>query len=293
MKNLLQISLVSLFTLTYTLSAQAQCSLPDASDLSIVSYDMSDQIFCFVGCAVGFSTPALEDGAYCITWDFGNGGTMTGNSGDEIFSCFNEPGTHIVNLMLTCCDDPGDFMVYTQAIDIVCWETPSCAVPPSVSFTTTIDTFFSPNIICWGCSAEVCGTVLFSDLPADFPFSPELLCMDIEFSNGESFQGVPLGECRTSCYGMDSEGSVCITVYCCEDPDINFTSCSDFTLCEPVDVPGCTYVTADNYNPNATVDDGSCILTCTNDCDGDVNGDGTVSVADILILLTQFGAICE
>jgi hypothetical protein len=54
------------------------------------------------------------------------------------------------------------------------------------------------------------------------------------------------------------------------------------------DVPGCTNYTACNYDATATLDDGSCEYTsCV--CQGDVNGDGAITVADILIILSEFG----
>ena len=48
---------------------------------------------------------------------------------------------------------------------------------------------------------------------------------------------------------------------------------------------GCTDSNATNYNPNAVVDDGSCLV----DCAGDVNGDGAVTVGDLLQILAEFG----
>lgn len=48
--------------------------------------------------------------------------------------------------------------------------------------------------------------------------------------------------------------------------DSEFSLVSSFTTAEAADVPGCTDDTAFNYNPNATVDDGSCepvIMGCT------------------------------
>jgi hypothetical protein len=46
--------------------------------------------------------------------------------------------------------------------------------------------------------------------------------------------------------------------------------------------------TACNYDATSTIDDGSCEFTsCL--CPADVNGDGVISVADILELLGQFG----
>ena len=47
-------------------------------------------------------------------------------------------------------------------------------------------------------------------------------------------------------------------------------------------------VMACNYDPSAIFDDGSC-ESCS--CPGDVDGDGTVGVADILGVLSEFG--CE
>lgn len=57
---------------------------------------------------------------------------------------------------------------------------------------------------------------------------------------------------------------------------------------------GCTYAQALNYSEFAIIDDGSCLFPpCISECSGDVNGDFSVSIADILILLSNFGIICE
>ena len=54
------------------------------------------------------------------------------------------------------------------------------------------------------------------------------------------------------------------------------------------DVPGCTNATACNYEATANIDDGSCEYeSCV--CQGDVNGDGAITVADILLILSDFG----
>ena len=97
------------------------------------------------------------------------------------------------------------------------------------------------------------------------------------------------------------------------DADITFIG-----LCEGLTAtPGCMDSTACNYNPDATVDDGSCEFTscagCTDDaacnydatatlddgsceyascgCPGDLDGDGQVSVADVLLFLSDFGCM--
>ena len=60
---------------------------------------------------------------------------------------------------------------------------------------------------------------------------------------------------------------------------------------------GCTDATAGNFNPIATIDDGSCGEGCDpagdSTCQADNDGDGIITVSDLLILLAEFGATCE
>ena len=60
---------------------------------------------------------------------------------------------------------------------------------------------------------------------------------------------------------------------------------------------GCTDAEAANFNPFANVDDGSCGEACDpsgdSTCQADNDGDGVITVTDLLILLGEFGAECE
>ena len=55
---------------------------------------------------------------------------------------------------------------------------------------------------------------------------------------------------------------------------------------------GCTYPGADNYNAEAVWDDGSCVYQGAGSCPTDVNNNGTTEVQDILLLLGAFGSEC-
>ncbi|MEZ4800433.1 MAG: hypothetical protein R2809_11820 [Flavobacteriales bacterium] len=57
-------------------------------------------------------------------------------------------------------------------------------------------------------------------------------------------------------------------------------------------VPGCTYAVATNYNPMATLDDGSCTFETASSCPGDLDGNGIITVVDLIEFLNVFGTIC-
>jgi len=60
--------------------------------------------------------------------------------------------------------------------------------------------------------------------------------------------------------------------------------------CESSSCAGCTVSVACNYDSTATIDDGSCEFTsCA--CTGDINGDGVITVADVLLVLSEFGCL--
>jgi len=56
---------------------------------------------------------------------------------------------------------------------------------------------------------------------------------------------------------------------------------------------GCTYPNANNFDPNAILDNGSCIfLPCVQSCPADINSDGLVNSGDLLQLLASYGTMC-
>ena len=71
--------------------------------------------------------------------------------------------------------------------------------------------------------------------------------------------------------------------------------CLDFDddgICNVDEINGCTYPDADNFNAEATEDDGTCTFPqgppASDGCP-DIDGDGVVAIGDLLALLGQFG----
>ena len=114
------------------------------------------------------------------------------------------------------------------------------------------------------------------------------------------------GEFTNRYFEVPSDGNATIGVVCynscdaCEGGDGGgggSDPCEhDFNnngICDEDDVLGCTYAAAENYNPQATMDDGSCEITIDDGCTGDLDGDGVVTVNDLLQMLGVFGDTCE
>jgi len=105
-----------------------------------------------------------------------------------------------------------------------------------------------------------------------------------------------VGECGGSCTeDVDGDGV-------CDDVDdcIGFvdalgvcggdcmSDCNNNGICDEQEIEGCTYEGAINYNPIALIDDGMCEFACA----GDLNGDGWIALADMLIFLTYYNGPC-
>ena len=65
-------------------------------------------------------------------------------------------------------------------------------------------------------------------------------------------------------------------------------------ICDDQELYGCTYIDATNYDPTATVDDGTCVYEgAFNDCPSDLNGNGSVGSEDLLLFLADYDTLCE
>ena len=89
----------------------------------------------------------------------------------------------------------------------------------------------------------------------------------------------------------------CIAPGCTDPMACNYSECAtcdNGVLCS-YGCNGCMYPNASNYDPNATVEDGSCTfeIAPSTSCQSDIDNDGQVAVSDILIVLGEFGSTCS
>lgn len=112
-------------------------------------------------------------------------------------------------------------------------------------------------------------------------------CTDSTACNYNAEATLDDATCEFAQEGFDCEGN-CVVGEDCEGTcggSVEIDQCGicggDGTTCL-----GCTNPSATNYDPTATVDDGTCLAP---ECLGDLNIDGLITVADILVMLGDFG----
>ena len=127
---------------------------------------------------------------------------------------------------------------------------------------------------------------------------------------------------ETGLFEVSWTGAVVLSLFGSSFPIGDFTFSQVIQILpNPNPIPGCTYSGASNFSPLANDDDGSCLIEgCTDpeadnyhpifnaddgscdygnggtggnaDCPSDLNGDNLIGVADLLILLGEFGIMC-
>ena len=135
------------------------------------------------------------------------------------------------------------------------------------------------------CLADGCYTIAVTE--GDWPG-------EISWNVAGAFGGIVSGVAAETVSFNVGSGDACV-VGCDIPAACNYnadTNISDITLCVFDGCSGCTYESATNYTDGAVIDDGSCDFQIANPCPADLNGDGSVSTADLLEFLTAFGQIC-
>ena len=98
-----------------------------------------------------------------------------------------------------------------------------------------------------------------------------------------------LGVCAGDCAADADDDGICDDVdFCVGTPEQCCTDYNQNGLCDAAEVVGCTFEGALNFDPMATMDNGSC-----QSCLGDLNLDGTINLGDLLDLLSVYNTDCD
>ena len=129
---------------------------------------------------------------------------------------------------------------------------------------------------------------------ATLEYIPEILALSLTTPLGNGNDDP--GNWQASWVDNGTPGAPNSSAFGCNDPmACNFNAnaiLGDDSQCT-FDCAGCTYPNADNFTAGATQEDGSCLFTVANDCPADLNQDGAVTTADLLVFLVDFGGSCE
>ena len=126
-------------------------------------------------------------------------------------------------------------------------------------------------------------------------------CMDPEAdnydanANVEGFCSYPTEGCTDAAAAnynaaaLIDDGS-CLYPGCTDPTALNYDPSANFDSGCILPLEGCTDPQAENYNPLANTNDGSCEYTPP--CPGDLNGDGTININDLLDFFQIYGSDC-
>ncbi len=154
-----------------------------------------------------------------------------------------------------------------------------------------------PNEGCTDASAvNYDGTALVDDGSCLF-----LGCMDPEADNYDAnanvsgFCSYPVEGCTDAAAANYDDTAIindgsCLYPGCTDPTALNYDPAANFDSGCILPLVGCTDPQAENYNPLANTNDGSCEYTPP--CPGDLNGDGTININDLLDFFQIYGSDC-
>ena len=186
-------------------------------------------------------------------------------------------------------DDTCDF---TSCLVFGCNDANACNFDPDVDFNDGSCTYASFPFDCNdACVNDDDGDGICNELEVEGCTDDDACNFAMEATDdaGNCEYAEAYYDCDGNCLDDADNDGICDDV----DPCVGGPEecCSDYNqnnLCDATEAVGCTFPGAPNYDPVATMDNGTCLFSCY----GDLNGDGHIQLTDLLDLLQFFGLYC-
>ena len=195
------------YVICHDITIDCACELPNDADLelNLVGSDINCKS---LGACVLFPV-GTDVASLCIDWSWGDGSTQTESAAFCPLHNYACSGVYDVCATIYCCDDPTNVVTICGVYTIDC----PCDLP-SVEFNVNVND---------DCSAD-----------ADLIFGADIVCPEeicFEWTVVEPGVGVvSTGTGAHFDFPGDGVYQICLTVFCCNDPSINYS------LCQLVDI---------------------------------------------------------
>ena len=283
--------------------AAVACLEPGCYQFSV---DVSQGMYNYeIGWSLGGVEPVGLSGAWNDVAEF-----TVGDGGDDL-GCMDESACNFDASAL--CDDGS--CCYDLCVDLTMTDSFGDGWNNATMTLTNPNTGYTQDFTLSDGEAEtvvLCLEPGCYDVVVTGGFYPSEVGWTLDYNGAGSFGGAPhdgyftlevVVGCTDSYACNYNPDATCSDSSCqypgCLDPSAcnynSMTMCGDASLCD-YGCAGCTYPLATNYDPAATMDDGSCqfdVAPPPNDCSSDLDGDGQIAVNDLLIVLGQFGESCD
>ena len=167
---------------------------------------------CPQGCSIGFNCPIIDTDKYCVLWEFGDGATYDVANACPIH-CYTCSGVYDVCLTVFCCEDPTQSTTVCHQVEVDC-----CTLPAQ----TDVD--FVLNSID-GCTVSV--DLILPDILCSTD-----VCWSWDMGDGNVYTGT---SGFTHTYATSGVYTVCLNVFCCNNPNEGYTICQTFQADCPTD----------------------------------------------------------
>lgn len=237
--------------------------------------------FCASGCEAlfdGFLPSGYNPDVHCVRISFGDGAEVqfSGVPPLPVRRCYDplqwNATLPVACIEILCCQDQTVLSSHCETLDFACFENPidpfdpvdpdpvnECGVEDGALFGLEVNSLGNGTL---PDGTTCCEVAVCPELLPGSTLDMESLCVRMDFGDGTVVEDVPFAQCQLHCLELGSH-VISAEAYCCDDPDGFVLQAVAVHTCLPLD------------------------------CPGDLDGDQSVGVGDLLEMLSLFGSSCD